>query len=134
MCVFRASSRHVPLDMFLVTSSLEVYRHDIKGDAPTVGKDRAPYTEHSIHVAVSDEGMGALPKQVADAARFLEAFREELQRLREDIPDCEYLLDFPCERRGPMQCERFSSDFLLLAGSCGVDVELSLYPEGNPLG
>ena len=133
MCVFRASSRHVPLDMFLVTSKLDVYRHDIKGDAPTVGKERLPFTEHCIHVDVSKAGMGALDQQIADAEAFLKTFRDELAQLKEDIPDCDLVLDFPCERRGAMQCERFPAPFLKQAGEAGVDVELSLYPAGNPL-
>ncbi len=79
-------------------------------------------------VNVSDAA-GNLTGQCRDAIAFLRSNKTELQRLKvyRGIDEC--WLDFGYDRRDvAVQCDYLPHELLLLAGSLGIGIELSLYP------
>jgi hypothetical protein len=87
---------------------------------------RAGKSSDSVNVAVSEADFTGLDTQIRDAIEFLRRNKAGLAGLR----DAEACLDFGVERRDvAVQTVRFPAELLRLAGTLGISIEVSLYPE-----
>ncbi len=135
MCVLRASGAKFDPDRFLEASPLESCKVFRRGDPPLPkSQPEGPrYETSGVTVDVSDAEWSDLPAQVADAERFLEANRGEIERLAQTPGVTDLTLDFPIELRIDgenvfAQFDRFPASLVRLAGALGLALELSTYP------
>ena len=135
MCVLRASGTDFDPETFLDPSPFEPSKIYRRGDPrlPESRPNGPRYDTSGINVAVSEAPWSDLPAQVADAERFLEANRAELERLVQSPGVTDLTLDFPIELRIDgetvvAQFDRFPASLVRLAGTLGIALELSVYP------
>ncbi len=87
---------------------------------------RGGKSSDSVNVAVSEVDFMSLDIQIRDAIEFLSRNTDGLASLR-DVDAC---LDFGVERRDvAVQTVRFPPELIRLAGTLGMAIEVSLYPE-----
>jgi hypothetical protein len=118
------------VDRFLEESSLKPYDVYRKGEPSQRTKTDTTFHDSSgLKVAVSDAEFEDLQKQVADAISFLKQNRQELERLC-GFPGVEgACLDFALNKRHVFcQQDTLQSELLYLAGSIGLDIDLSQFP------
>lgn len=135
MCVLRATGAEFNPDAFLDASPFEPCKVFRRGD-PRLPKSKPHgprYDSSGISVAISEAPWSDLPAQVADAKRFLDANRAEIERLTHTTGVVDLTLDFPIELRIDgdtvvAQFDRFPAPLVRLAGALGIALELSIYP------
>ena len=118
------------VDHFLEESSLKPYDVYRKGEPRRrTETDSAFHDSSGFKVAVSDAEFDDLQKQVADAIFFLKQNRQELERLCR-FPGVEgACLDFALNKRDVFcQQDTLPAELLYLAGSIGLDIDLSQFP------
>jgi hypothetical protein len=132
MCTLRASGAGFDPYAFLAGSSLVACRIFRPGE-PHAPRSR-PSRQAGIAVGVSDASWSDLDAQVADAERFLERNRAEIERLAR-TPGIGITLDFPLTLQVEDESEpragrfiRFPASLVRLAAELGIELELSLYP------
>lgn len=126
-CYFRATGDAFDVDAFLAGSSLEPDDVYHKGE-PMIRPDKPrPFTGFAI--TICDFSVDLRP-QVAEAISFLREAEFELSRLAGYPGVTEMLLDFPYQRRegAAIQSDSLPPELLSLAGSLGITIELTLYP------
>ena len=125
-CVLRAASPTFAVDAFLQNSNLrpcDVFR---RGEAKR--QNGMAHERSGLTVVVSQADGDDLAGQITDAIEFLKQNREELARLREAVGAENVSLDFGVWRkRVCAQYSRFPPELLLLAGTLGLGIELSIY-------
>ena len=137
MCVLRAAGADFDVDSFLATSSLEVCALFHKGELRFTTKPDGPRRARSgFNADVSVKEWSDLPGQIQDAKAFVAANEAELRRLRSFAGVEVVALDFPIYLRiGTndivVQSDRLPADLLLAAGSLGIDIEVTVYPDGE---
>jgi hypothetical protein len=118
------------VDSFLQESSLKPYNVYHKGEPrPGAATDSALHDKSGLKIEVSNAEFEDLPKQVADAISFLKQNRAELEKLCR-LPEVERAcLDFGLNKRDVFcQQDTLPAELLYLAGSIGLDIELSQFP------
>ncbi len=127
MCVLRVSGETFEVDRFLSKSNwvpLAVFR---PGE-PKTRLSNESSKQSGFNVSVSDADFSELPKQIADALRFLETNEGELARIRE-VRGVLITVDFGIEERDvAAQTETFPAELLLLLGQLGISLTFTLYP------
>ncbi len=129
--VLRAAGREFDVEAFLASSTLKPCRVYRRGEprfpGALSGDKRNDKSGMNIPVAVAE--FADLPGQVAEARAFLQTEAKEIRRLV-TFPGVEGVaLDFGIERRDvAIQCDRLPADLIRLAGSLGLEIELSQYP------
>ncbi len=92
------------------------------------GRTLAP----GFNLEVSRADFSELARQVEDAVQFLNQHSAEIRRLRTFTGIEGVELDFAIEERDvPFQTDRFPSQLLQLAGSLGIDIAISRYPQAG---
>lgn len=131
-CLFWAQGEEFDVDAFLIGSSLlpdNVY-HRGEYLFPKTKKGLSP---HCGFMIVASDTWGKLKPQVADVIEFLQENELELTRLANYPGVTDMRLDFPYERRqgAVTQSDSLPPELLLLAGSLGITIELTLYPHSE---
>jgi hypothetical protein len=131
MCVLHVTSESVSFSAYVARSALPVYRSHEKGDTLGRGK-RKPYQDYGFSCVVSEREWTDLSGQIEDAATFLRQYEIELQKLIATHPVDDIRLDFPyscrLDERIFAQFDYLPPEFLKMAGSLGIGIELSHYP------
>ena len=128
-CLFWAKGEGFDVDSFLIGSSLlpdEVFH---RGEYLFPKTKKRLQTQSGFMIVASDT-WGKLKPQVADVIEFLQENELELSRLSTYPGVTTLCLDFPYERRkgAVTQSDTLPPELLLLAGSLGITIELTLYP------
>jgi len=138
MCVLRAAGADFDVDAFLATSSLEACATFEKGQLRFLTKPDGKHRDRSgFNADVSMKEWSDLDGQIQDAKAFVSANEDELRRLRA-FPGVELVeLDFPIYLRigtndVAVQSDRLPADLLLAAGSLGIDIVVTVWPDGGP--
>lgn len=131
-CVLHVGGESFEVDDYLANSSFTLIRRWRRGEVQQLGT-KGPYKDSGFVVEVVAGGV-PLTVQASRTIDFLDRNRRELERLL-TWPGIQYrTLDFGYEHRQQgIQIDRFSNDFMRLAGSLGLEIELSLYPRANPI-
>ncbi len=81
----------------------------------------------------ASDSWGKLKPQTADVIEFLKENELELSRLSAYPGVTDICLDFPYERRqgAVTQTDSLPPELLLLAGSLGIRIDLTLYPPSD---
>lgn len=91
-------------------------------------------TSSGANFRISDADFSELDEQVSDTLIFLEENKERLRRIRV-FPGLEYFtIDFAADidRQGFSKSFKFPNELLVLAGSLGISLELTVYPFTEP--
>ncbi len=131
--ILRVYGENFDVSRFLATSSLKPCAVFHKGRPKSKHKPGGPINDRSgIHVVASEADFDEFPRQVRETTEFLKSNRDEIHRLLtcEGVePGC---LDFGIERTDEwVQCHRFPPELLLLAGSLGLEIEISVYQSAD---
>lgn len=126
-CYFRATGDEFDVEAFIAGSSLDPDAIYHKGEPVGHRGKVRPFTGFSVIVS---DTWGELRPQIADAISFLREGEYELSRLSRYPGVTDMRLDFPYERRegAAVQSDSLPPELLLLAGSLGITIELTLYP------
>ena len=125
-CTFHASGEAFSVDEFLAASSLTPYRVYHRGEQNGRGE---LWQESGFCVDVSDEG-DDFSAECREVLHFLQEFELELSRLGHFPGVSDRRLDLGYFRRDvEVQCDYLPPEVLALAGSLGIGIELSLYPQ-----
>ena len=130
-CILRAGGTDFDVDDFIAKSSL------LADSLWRKGEKRFPRSESSeevnnssgIRIVASEADFSALPQQIEDVIVFLRQSHEPIRALA-SFPGVEgAVLDFGAEIYPPGWASfTFPAELLLLAGSAGVSLCLSVYP------
>lgn len=125
-CMLRATGANFPVDEFLEASAFTAWEVQRKGEPK--GSRGKLHDKSGLAVVVSEASGDDLPRQIAEAAEFLERHREEVLRLQGFLGGEGVSLDFGVWQRGEFghYCY-FPPKLLQLAGALGVGIELSIY-------
>ena len=125
-CMLRAASPDFRVDEFLKSSTFVAW--DVFRQGEPRGRQGSLHDKSGFAVVVSEASGDDLPRQIADAADFLERHREEILRLQGCLGSKGTSLDFGVWQRGEFghYCY-FPPKLLQLAGALGVGIELSIY-------
>lgn len=123
-CYFRAVGDEFDVDAFLIGSSLDADGVYHKGEPMSPLRRTRPFTGFSITVS---ETWGDLRPQITDAIAFLREAELELSRLSSYPGVTDIRLDFACECHYVIQGYSLPPELLLLAGSLGITIELTIY-------
>jgi hypothetical protein len=120
---------------FLQDSSFKERRIYLRGQLrfPKSQPNGPQYEVSGFTVAVSERSRDDLPGQIEEAIEFLSRNHSELERLGRSPGIEEVRLDFPYHLRVDgenilAQFDYLPPRLLLLAGTLGIGIELSLYP------
>lgn len=129
-CVLRAYGSEFVVDSFLEESNLKSYAIYRRGQPRFEDEFDGKLNDSSgLKIDVSDAKLEDLQRQVADAILFLKRNRKELKRLRRFNGVEGACLDFALIKRDvPCQYDTLPAALLSLAGSLGLDIELSQFP------
>jgi hypothetical protein len=129
--VLRADGDTFDVDAFLADSTLPVCAVYRRGEPvlPTSQPLGRRHERSGVHVLASDAGFEEFPRQVAEAAAFLLAEFNQVQRLCGWPGVARVTLDFGVVRRDvAVQCDVLPPELVRVAGSLGIAIELSHYP------
>jgi hypothetical protein len=127
-CVLRIGGENLDGDALLRAVALPAYRVDRKG-APRRPRSRGAFEQSTVHLDVSGAAFADLPKQVADAIRFLETNADAIRAALRFPGVQTATLDFAVEMRNVAINSSYLPPHLLrCAGELGVGIELSSYP------
>jgi hypothetical protein len=129
--VLRAYGADFDVDAFLAGCTLPVCAVKRRGEPalPASQPNGRRHERSGVHVSASDADFGEFPRQVAEAAAFLQTEAEQVRRLCEWPGIEDVTLDFGVERRDvAVQCDFLPPELVRLAGSLGLGIELSQYP------
>lgn len=132
--VVRAYGKNFDVDAFLAHCTLPVCAVKRLGAPvhPASEPDGRRYTESGVHVLAGERDFSDLPLQVEQAIAFLRKNESELRRLSTFSGVEIATLDFGIERRDVIfQFDRLPAELLQLAGSLGLDIEVSQYPTAD---
>ena len=118
------------VDSFLKGSSLKPYDVYRKGEPRHSPKsDFALHDKSGFKVGVTEADFEDLPKQIEAAISFLKQNQQELEKLCR-VPEVERAcLDFGLNKRDVFcQQDTLPAELLYLAGSIGLDIDLSQFP------
>ena len=130
-CNFHCSGESFDVDAFLARSPFEPYRVAHRGESKGRKNKRWTYSGFSIEVS---KAYGDLAKQCEDVTAFLQGYHSEMTRLSTFPGVTGLLLHFGYERREvAVQTDYLPPELMVLVGSLGIGIELSLYPNEGQL-
>ena len=129
-CVLRVSGDDFNIENFMRITGLKPCMVFKKGEPRFKLRPRwKRFTESGANFVVSDADFEYLIKQIKDSIKFLRKYGAKLESYRNSHKDS-MSLDFAVDQRdGWGQSDRFPSELLFLAGSLGIDIQLSQYPK-----
>lgn len=136
-CILTIRGENLNIDAFLQESRLAPYKTFHRGDPQVQTKPYSKKLQFSgCAIEVSCAGFHQLEDQIRDAISFLELHQDKLRRISEIKEVDEAVLDFGIElrideERVVFQFDRFPNRLLKLAGDLGLDIEVSIYPQGT---
>jgi hypothetical protein len=129
--VLRAYGAEFDVDAFLAGCTLRVCAVKRRGEPllPASQPDGRRHEWSGVHVSASDADFNEFSRQIEESVAFLRCNEGEIRRLCK-FPGVESVtLDFGINRRDvAVQCDRLPADLIQLAGSLGLEIELSQYP------
>jgi hypothetical protein len=126
-CVLHVSGERFEVDCFLASSTWKPYRVHHRGEA--TGRAGVDYEDSGFSIDVSEVD-GDLSAEIQDAIRFLQQHQAELARLATISEVTDRRFDFGYYYRDVfMQSEYLPPELVRLAGTHGIAIELSLYPQ-----
>lgn len=135
MCVLRVWGRSFDPDLALASSGLIAVKIFRAGEARRQSDPGGRKNESSgFTVGVSDAPWDSVGSQVSDALRFLQTHATAIAELRATPGVEDIRLDFPVDLRIDgdafvMQSETFPMELVRLAGTLGVALEITIYPQ-----
>jgi hypothetical protein len=129
--VLRAYGEQFDVDRFLDGCALTVCAVKRIGEPvfPASQPNGRKQERSGVHISVSSAEFENFQQQISDAIDFLKHNGEQIKRLREFSGVDGVTLDFGIARRDVLvQYDRFPAELIQLAGSLGLDIELSQYP------
>jgi hypothetical protein len=128
-CVFHVSGQDFGVDEFLEATSLKPNQVWRRGEVRNRKGEICEHSGFSMNVSEID---GDLAGQCEDAIIFLRRHKAELAQLAALPGANDRRLDFGYDRRDvAVQCDYLPPELLALAGSLGIGIELSLYPQSE---
>jgi hypothetical protein len=129
--VLRAYGAEFDVDAFVAGSALPVCAVKRRGEPifPKSQPDGRRHERSGVHVGASRADFSEFQRQIEESVAFLRQHEAEIRRLRE-FPGVEGVtLDFGLYRRDDVwvQCDRLSAVLVSLAGSLGLEIEISHY-------
>lgn len=126
-CVLRISGCDFAVDRFLAESAFvpcAVYRK---------GEKRRPASRGAVNMSGCNVDIGGLENDIAaqseEAVRFIQSFRQELDRARTYEGVEHIVLEFATQFRDvAVQSERLPAELVAAAASVGLEIEITLYP------
>ncbi len=130
--VLRAYGAEFDADAFVAGCNLPVCAVKRRGEPvfPASQPDGRRHEWSGVHVPTSDADFSEFQRQIEESVAFLRDHEAEIRRLCE-FPGVEGVtLDFGINRRDDVwvQCDRLSAALVRLAGSLGLEIEVSHYP------
>jgi hypothetical protein len=127
--ILRAFGKHFDVDAFLAHCRLPVRAVKRLGEPVYKSQpDGRRHTASGVNVSVSEADFSEFPLQVKEAIIFLQTNESEVRRLCAFPGVVTPTLDFGIDQRDvPIQCDRLPRELLRLAGSLGLDIEVSKY-------
>jgi len=129
--VLRAYGAEFDADAFVAGCTLPVCAVKRRGEPvfPASQPDGRRHEWSGVHVPTSDADFSEFQRQVEESVAFLRDHEAEIRRLCE-FPGVEQVtLDFGIERRDvPVQCDHLSAALVRVAGTLGLEIEVSHYP------
>lgn len=124
--MFRVDGLEFDVDRYLMVSRFTPNRVYHKGELRGRSGDR--YNKSGFSVVVSEADGDDLPRQITEATEFLAANKEEIASLSKSISEGGASLDFGVWQRSEFGYFCYlPPELLMLAGSLGVGIELSVY-------
>jgi hypothetical protein len=128
-CYFSASGLTFDVDSFLRRSTLDADAIFYRGQRLKVPNGKLQKVSGFSVTINHTRVFGDLGQQIPKALKFLRNHQAELRRLSRFPGVSDLWLVFPCCRpEGTYGVERFPAELLELAGSRGIDIDLSFYP------
>ncbi len=125
-CIFDVSGESFDVDAFLARSPFVPYRVAHRGESRGCKNKRWAYSGFSLEVSNS---YGELAKQCKEVAAFLQEYHAEVSRLNAFPGVTDLRLHFGYKRRDvAVQTDYLPPELLVLVGSLGIGIMLSLYP------
>lgn len=129
--VLRVSGVNFDVDAFLIGCDLPICAVKRRGEPvfPNTQPNGRRYDQSGVHVVVSDAESDEFPRQVQETLAFLKQHTVQIRRLCEFPGVASASIDFGVARRDvAVQCDTLPAELLRLAGTLGLDIELSQYP------
>jgi len=130
-CILRASGKNFDVDKFLSQTKLQPCAVFKKGKPKYQARPKGKKNEFSgINIEVSNADFNQLDQQIQDAIKFLQKNKDEVRNLIDFLGlDSESEIDFAIEKRNVRaQTDYFPPKLLVLAGTLGLGIRLSIYP------
>jgi len=135
--VLRAYGAEFDVDAFVASTTLSVCTVKRRGEPvfPLSQPDGRRNEWSGVHVVSSEADFTEFVRQVEESIVFLQSNEAEVRRLCEFYGVEDVSLDFGIELRDvPVQCDRLPANLIRLAGSFGLNIEVSHYPPATPVG
>lgn len=130
-CVMRAAGKNFDVDTFLKNNSLTPLAVFRQGETKSPSNPCSRINvQSSINIAVSNASFDNIKRQIKDAIIFLTENKADIKRLMrfKGVEGAE--LDFASHKDGAfLQEVEFTSELVALAGSLGLSIKLSQYPQ-----
>ena len=130
--VLRGYGADFDVDAFLAGCTLPVCAVKRRGEPafPASQPNGRRHEWSSVHVSVSDADFTEFRRQVEESVAFLRGNATQVRLLCEFPGVKGVTLDFGIARRDDVaiQCDHVPAELVRLAGSLGLDIELSHYP------
>jgi hypothetical protein len=133
--VLRAYGAEFDADAFVASTTLPVCTVKRRGEPalPASQPDGRRHERSGIYVPASDADFSEFRRQIEESIAFLQDHEAEVRRLCEFPGVEDVTLDIGINRRDvAVQCDRLPSALIRLAGSLGLDIEVSHYPVRSP--
>lgn len=129
--ILRIAGEHLDIHGLLSHISMSPRTAWKNGEKKFATRKGGPYYQHSgANFLVSEADFDDFEQQKTDAVAFLQHHAHDIRTIV-SWPKCaEVSLDFEIYSRDvAVQCHAFQPELLVLCGSLGVWIELSLYPD-----
>jgi hypothetical protein len=131
-CILRVGGASLSVDDLARSSTLKPYRIDRKGELARI-RSRGMNSRSAAHFLVSGREFDDLPGQISEAIAFLGTHGGAIRDLVAFPGVDGAVLDFGADWRDvAVQTDRFPAELLRLAGSLGLDLEITHYPLAEP--
>jgi hypothetical protein len=131
MAVLRAAGIDFDVDRFCSATRLSICKVFNRGESRLKSRDsdRHRSLQSGINIPVCETNFDDLEQQITDAIAFFTANEHQIRALCE-FPGVEGVsLDFGIKRRDVyVQTDVFPSELVRIAGSLGLEIELTQYP------
>lgn len=131
LSAFSAKGDDFEVDRFLRQSGLKPDSVGRRGENLIVGKGKRSFSSFFVYIGDDDRRASWYFER---AEKFLRQWQKDIRRLQRDPAVTELRLEFVSYRRTDgIQSDVLPASLLKLAGSLGIDIEWSLYPNAKEL-